>query len=198
MARKPKTENGNTDARIDGNGNVESVADVVIRDAATGREIRFGDLPVKSQARLVTKGANEILTDSGAFSREQVEKLTASGELEAKRAEARDKRWNSLLTGEFSVGVRGPRVDESTRVYNECLTDSFKVYWNAQRASGAKVPPFSEVKADNLKKLLTRWEAHVAADGQTMGAKARAEADVRIAAAKQTKEAIGGDFDLTA
>ena len=198
MARKTKTNGDTTVAPIDNGVVPASVLDVVIKDAATGREIRFGDLPVKSQARLVTKGANEILTDSGAFSKEQVAKMTEEGTLEAKKAEAREKRWNSLLTGEFSVGVRGPRVDETTRVYNECLTDSFKVYWNAQRQAGAKVPPFSEVKADNLKKLLTRWESHVAGDGQTMGQKARAEADVRIAAAKQTKEAIGGDFDLTA
>src|SRR6516162_692251 len=169
MARKTKT-NGNSDAPVaEATPDVGSVLDVVIKDAATGREIRFGDLPVKSQARLVTKGANEILTDSGAFSKEQVAKFTEEGSLDAKKAEARDKRWNSLLTGEFSVGVRGPRVDESTRVYNECLAESFKAYWNKSRAEGAKVVPFNEVKAEQLKKLLDRWAAHTGPDGKTMG-----------------------------
>jgi len=196
MAKKAKTAG---EPATNGNESIpESVAEVIITDVATGRTIRFGDLPVKSQARLVTKGANEILTDSGAFSKEQVTKMAADGTLDAKKAEARDKRWNSLLTGEFSVGVRGPRVDESTRVYNEVLTESFKTYWNAQRAGGAKVPPFGEVKAEALKKLLERWASHAGPDGKTMGETARVEADRRIAASKDTKAAIPADFDLLA
>ena len=197
MARKTKT-NGNSDAPVaEATPDVGSVLDVVIKDAATGREIRFGDLPVKSQARLVTKGANEILTDSGAFSKEQVAKFTEEGSLDAKKAEARDKRWNSLLTGEFSVGVRGPRVDESTRVYNECLAESFKAYWQAQRTAGAKVPAWADLKADQLKGLLTRWAAHTGKDGRTMGDVAREQADRRIAESKATREAVSADFDLT-
>jgi hypothetical protein len=192
MAKKAK--NGNVSDMGDVTDTVTTVADVIITDAATGRTIRFGDLPVKSQSRLVTKGANEILTDSGAFSKEQVAKMTADGTLDAKKAEARDKRWNSLLTGEFSVGVRGPRVDESTRVYNECLTETFKAYWNKSRAEGAKVVPFNEVKAEQLKKLLDRWAAHTGPDGKTMGETARAEADRRIGA----KAEITAGFDLTA
>ena len=189
MAKKSKAND--TTAVTGDNGSVpESVADVIITDASTGRTIRFGDLPVKSQARLVTKGANEILTDSGAFSKEQVAKFESEGVLDSKKAEARDKRWNSLLTGEFAVGMRGPRVDESTRVYNEVIAERFAAWWNAQRKAGTKMgdgkdyPALSNVKADSLKGLHARWEAVVIApdkDNRTESVIAREVADRRIA-----------------
>jgi hypothetical protein len=196
MARKPKATNDKPVANDE--PEFGSSQDVVIRDVVTGKSISFSELPVKSQVRLIIKGANEILTDSGAFSKEQVAKFTDEGVLEAKKAEAREKRWNSLLTGEFSVGVRGPRVDESTRVYNECLTESFKAYWQAQRASGAKVPAWADLKAESLKGLLGRWANHTGKDGRSMGEVAREQADRRIAEAKATREAVSADFDLTA
>jgi hypothetical protein len=184
-----------TEATNNGNGvTIESILDHMVTDPQDeSKAVRFGDLPIVSQVRMVIKATNELLSDSGAMSKEQIAKHEAAGTLDSAKAEARDKRWNSLLSGEFSVGARGPKLPETVRVYRDVLAGRFAKWWNAQRKDGAKManggsfPALSTVKAKDLADMHKRWEGVIlpTVDGQPNdqpeSVLARAEADRQIA-----------------
>lgn len=198
MAKKAKTET-TTESPAPTNGGPQTVEDflnsIYTDPHNPERSIRIGDLPVKSIARVFTKGANEILTDSGAFSKEQVEKFTAEGVLDAKRAEARDKRWNSLITGEFSVGVRGPRGDEVERETRKILMAELEAYYNSLRGTNPKLAnvSWSAVKAEQRDVLLAKWTGAIdKATGRTKGELAREKAQANVADRKAAAESVEG------
>jgi hypothetical protein len=115
---------------------ITNIADFVVSDSTdAARSVRFGDLPLKSQERMVRKAVNELLSDSGAMSKEQKDKLSAE-ELAAKLAEAREKRWNSILTGDFVVGVRGPRLDPVEAAFRNAAVVAMGAQWDKRVASG--------------------------------------------------------------
>ena len=189
MPKKTKTVDTPTETDV---AMVATIADYVVTDPQDDtKTVRFGDLPIVSQVRMVTKAVNELLSDSGAFSKDLIAKYTADGTLDSKKAEARDKRWNSLLSGEFSVGTRGPKLPESVRVYRDVLASRFAKWWNDQRKAGAKManggsfPALSNVKAKDLADLHKRWESVIKnpdVDNRAESVIAREEADRQIAA----------------
>lgn len=186
MAKTPKTNaTPTTDAPV----TETNVLDFVIADPVDAtRSVRFGDLPVVSQVRMVRKAVNELLSDSGAFSKEQLSKWTED-EAKAKKAESREKRWNSLLTGEFSVGIRGPRLSPVDAELKAMALAAIRKAWDAKVSAGkiAKDAPFP--KGETLQKYVDSWNT------RNPGARQVAESIVAArAGASESADDLLGDM----
>jgi len=138
---------------------VTNIADFVITDPQDAtRSVRFGDLPFVSQTRMIAKAVNELLSDSGAMSKEQMAKMSEE-EVVAKKAEAREKRWNSLLTGEFVVGQRGPRLDPVEAEWRRLALIACEKAFDKMVAAGKAHKDARPKKLADWQSWIDQWKA---------------------------------------
>jgi hypothetical protein len=135
--------------------------------------VKWADLPEKSKVRMATKAFNELMQDSTAFSKEQLKDKTAE-EVETMKAEKRDARFNSILTGEFKVGGGGgARLPAIERVIREIAEERLKAI-----AVARKVPmPKGDLFKQALDKIIARDP-----DGIKVAAQQRIDAAAGLAA----------------
>jgi hypothetical protein len=110
---------------------------------------------------MAIKAFNELMQDSTAFSKEQLANKT-DAEIEEMKAEKRDARFNSILTGEFKVGGGGARLPQIDRVVNEIAEERVKAI-----AVARKVPmPKGDVLKAAIAKIIARDPDGIKADAQ--------------------------------
>lgn len=124
---------------------VTKIADLVLTKGKF--TVRYADLPEKSRIRMAQKAFNELLQDSTAFNKADLEGKT-DGEKAAMKAKALDDRFNSIMTGEFRVGGGGARLPQIDRVIQDIATERLKAI---AVAKGVPMP-----KGDVLKAALAK------------------------------------------
>lgn len=155
MAKKSNKADASQDAPSD---DVTLSTLVLTRGTYT---VKYSDLPMKSQVRMAVKAFNELMQDSTAFSKEQLDGKTES-EIDAMKAEKRDARFNSILTGEFKVGGGGARLPQIDRVINEIAEERVKAI-----AVARKVPmPKGDVLKSAIAKIIARDPDGIKKDAQ--------------------------------
>lgn len=127
--------------------------------------VKWNDLPEKSKVRMATKAFNELMQDSTAFSKEQLKDKTPE-QIETMKAEKRDARFNSILTGEFKTGGGGARLSSIDKVIAEIALKRLKAI-----AVARKVPM---PKGDLLKEALAKV---VAKGGDALRLEAQSQLD---------------------
>lgn len=137
--------------------------------------VKYADLPEKSRVRMAQKAFNELLQDSLAFSKKDLEGKTEQ-EIASMKAKALDDRFNSILSGEFKVGGGGARLPQIDRVIRDIAEERLKAI---AVAKGVPMP-----KGDVLKAALDKIT--------TKGGKALVdEAQSRIDSASEMADDLG-------
>ena len=137
--------------------------------------VAWRDLPERTQVRMAVKAFNELMQDSTAFSKKDLEGKT-DAEIATMRKQAMDARFNSILTGEFRVGGGGARLPAIDRVVQDIATERLK----AIAAAKGVAMPKGDVLKSALAKIIAKDESGI-----------RAEAQARIDEAKGLAESLG-------
>lgn len=152
---------------------VVKIADLVLTKGKY--TVRYADLPEKSRVRMAQKAFNELLQDSLAFSKKDLEGKT-DAEVMAMKAKALDERFNSILSGEFKVGGGGARLPQIERVIRDIAEERLKAIASAK---GVPMPKGDVLKAA-LDKITTKGGAALVAEAQS-----------RIDSAKDMSDELG-------
>lgn len=138
--------------------------------------VKYAELPERSRVRMAMKAFNELLQDSLAFAKKDLEGKTEA-EIETMKAKSLDDRFNSILSGEFKVGGSGARLPQLDRVIRDIAEERLKAI---AVAKGVPMP-----KGDVLKAALDK----ITAKG---GDALKAEAQARIDSAKDMADDLEG------